>query len=144
MATVQQFLFETLRADSDVYAIVDSGADARIWTAYNPQTQKLPCIVYTLITDEHGHHQTGVDTIGDSTYDIDCYAATALAAMALGDTVRRCLDRWRGTYSTLWIRLVVYQGQIQSYINPIDASDAGRHVVSQTYRVVYKTVAPKQ
>ena len=85
-------LYTHLTGNSSVAALVGT----RIYPVTLPQDPVLPCITYQVVAEPRVHALDGASAPMPYV-QIDCWAATYLAAGGLADVVSGVLDSFRGT-----------------------------------------------
>lgn len=86
-----------LLGDSEIAATVTAGSVTRLYPILLPQGITLPSIVYSLITEGTDYHMQGPSGLVQVRMQIDCWALTADAAVALANLVKDRLSGLRGT-----------------------------------------------
>ncbi len=71
----------------------------RIYPLRMPQKQVLPSIVLTRIVGGRDAHLRGSGSLAHPLYQVDCWAATHAAALALGKLCRLRLAGYQGTWT---------------------------------------------
>ena len=117
---------------------VGSGTSARIFPGNVPQGQSLPAIRFNRIATVYSEHLGGVTTLVEAVVQVDAYAATHDTAIALGECVRASLQDWRDLSLTPGIYGTYEDSHDATYEEPVDASDVGRWVVSQDFRIIHE------
>lgn len=89
----------------------------------------LPYIVYQFIGAEHQRHMLAGAGFTSRLVQFDIYAATALEADTLMETLRENLDNYKGNMGTdnLFIRGAFLESERDDLIDPVDASQTGKH-----------------
>lgn len=122
-----------LEADSDVLAITST----RIYPGHLKQDATLPAITYRIISDIPENHITGAGELTTARIQLDCYAATYAAAMALKEKVRLAIDGVTGDYGTEEICDCNLEGTHDFQEQPVDGSDSWRYGFSLDFLVSY-------
>jgi len=85
---MEEALRTHLASDAGVSSLV---SDRIVWSS-RPQGEALPCIVLHRITGARDYHLMGRSGLVESLVQIDCWAATWLAAKGVGRAVVDALD----------------------------------------------------
>jgi hypothetical protein len=96
MKDIRPGLFAFLAADSVVGALVTAGGITRIYPLRLPQGVRLASLVYTRVSGQGDYAMAGVTGYARPRYQIDAWAPTADAAVALANAVRDALDGFKG------------------------------------------------
>ena len=138
MSSIEQVIYEKLNDEADgIDDHVGSSTSARIFPGNVPQGQALPAIRYNRISTTYNTHLNGVTGLAETTFQIDAYAATYDTAIALGECIRASLQDYRDLDADPQVDGTLEEGHYTTYDEPIDASDVGRWLVSQDFRVFF-------
>lgn len=128
---IEQALFERLRDDAGVFAVVAG----EVFPVIIPQGHKLPCVVFSLIS------QTRTETVCDiassviGEYQIDSCSKNYFEAKTLADAVRVCLNNFTGPMglgATLVDRITLLTAQ------DLVEGEPGMYRVAQTFEIFYQ------
>lgn len=136
-ANVRAALRQYLLADAPIAAIVGT----RVYPSRMPQGEVRTSIVYTRVSEVGDHHLSGPSGLTRTRVQIDSWAQTIDAAVALADAVKECLDGFRGSVqwdenspgNAVTVQGVFFDGSRDLYD---DASKLNR--VSQDYIIAYE------
>ena len=107
-----------------------------------PQKRKegygLPAITIQTVSHRHEQHMTAAAGIANATIQIDCWAASAIAARTVADEVRAELDGYTaaaGKMGAVDVRRVSLINESDNYNTAGDGSDAGTYRIIQDYSI---------
>lgn len=100
MKDIRPGLFAFLAADSVIGALVTSGGISRIYPVRLPQGVLLTSIVYTRISGQGDYTMSGASGYTRPRYQIDAWAKTTDAAVALANAIKDALDGFSGAIGT--------------------------------------------
>ena len=115
---------------------------ANVFTGRSDQGQALPRINITRISGGQEHDLDGAAANANPRIQIDCRAATDVAADALADAVRNMLDGYTGTMGTHSIDVAVLDNRLDLDEPAIDGSDNNTYCVIQDYLIRYTEPIP--
>lgn len=94
----------------------------RIYPLRLPQAERQTSIVYTRISGQGDHHNTGPSGLTQLRLQIDCWAPSIAAATALANLVKERIDGFRGTMPDtnspplqMVVRGVFFDGEREDY-----------------------------
>lgn len=124
--------------DLRTYLLADTAVAALIGTRLYPdaleQGCELPAAVYQVISRTHVQHLQGITTAGTVRVQIDCYAATRLAADAVAEAIVAALRLLAATPAAIGAGTFVgdleIQGPRSEATGPDDGSDEWEYVAS--------------
>lgn len=93
---LEESLFDKLSKDTSVKALVAS----RVYPIRLPQKVTLPCLTYQRISTPRVHTHDLAGGTAHPRIQITCWDDDPKGCKALADTVRTCLDGFRGTMGT--------------------------------------------
>lgn len=131
-------LYARLGAVSGVTDLVST----RIYPLVAPQNASLPLVVVNRIGEIHEHHTTAAAGIARASMQIDCWAATLDAAVAVGDAVRAALDGWSGTSASIVVRSVTLNDRDESMEPPQDGEEFGDYRSRLDFTCWYQVSVP--
>lgn len=102
MSTIEEAIVKVL-SDSTT---VGAQAGDRIYPSVIPQGGTVPAVTYQLISDPHIRALDGVDVLVPARFQINCWAATYIAACNLDTVVREVLDDFSGTILGVVIHII--------------------------------------
>lgn len=94
MKDLRPALRALLLADASVSALVGG---ARVYAGLVPQGVTSPSVVQNLISEGSDYHMAGSSGLGQARVQVDCWATTPDAAVALANAVMDLLSGYRGT-----------------------------------------------
>lgn len=97
MKDIRPALRAVLLADTAVLAAITTSGVSRMYPGVLPQGETRPTIVHNLITEGTGYHMQGDDGLVQERVQIDCWAQSQDAAVALANLVFDRLSGYRGT-----------------------------------------------
>jgi Protein of unknown function (DUF3168) len=97
MKDIRAGLRALLIGDATILATVGGNPSPRIYPGVLPQGQTQTSIVQNLITEGSDYHMQGGSGLGQARVQIDCWATTQDAAVALANMVFDRLSGHRGT-----------------------------------------------
>ncbi len=134
-ATAEQAIMTRLVADTGVSAIVGQ----KIYPHSAPQSVDMPYIVYQRIDATHEHNMLGGSGLYTARIQIDMYALSYSAVLALAQAVRTALQGYRGYVTvgtdTVKIGMCHLAGDQEFYIDPQDSSQKGIYRLMHDYMV---------
>ena len=96
---IEDEIYSMLSGDGNITDLVST----RIYPQVREQADGLPAITYQMISQLHGHDLMGNNGLVEARLQINCFAATILAAAQLADIVKNSLSGF-------------YAGNIQSIL----------------------------
>lgn len=99
MKDVRKALRAILLGDGVINAAITDGSVKRIYPGILPQGITDQSIVYTLVTEESDYHMQGSSHLMQDRIQVDCWAQTPDAAVALANLVKDELSGFSGTVS---------------------------------------------
>ncbi len=129
-------VYQLLRDDAGVSALIGSGASARVYPQLLPHGQTLPACVFQMVDVDPVHASGTTVALRAAEYQITCYASTYEAAVGLADQVRDALSRHSGTVDGTVIQEVFYEQEQDTY--EFDTSKFGRLM---RFRIWYEGAA---
>ena len=94
----------------------------RIHQGYAPTGSSLPYIVIHALGGTPHHHIGAASKIGETTLQLDVYAATGASRDALAEAIRNAADGWAGSSLSVDIRTII----LDPPANSVEGRDAGR------------------
>jgi len=88
MDSIEQTIFELLSSDESLVAIVGD----RIYPNYVPKGRLLPAVTYQRIGGAGDYNIEGRSDVGECLFQVNGWASTYEAAVALSDAIIECLD----------------------------------------------------
>lgn len=111
--------------------LADAGVSAlttRVYNGYAPVSATQPYgVLHSIGGSPHGH-MANAAAIGESTMQLDWYAASATSRAALDEATRNAADGWSGSSGSVSIRRII----LDSPAHSIEGLDSGRE--SPTFR----------
>lgn len=96
---IEDEIYSMLSGDGNITDLVST----RIYPQVREQADGLPAITYQMISQLHGHDLMGNNGLVEARLQVNCFAATILAAAQLADIVKNSLSGF-------------YAGNIQSIL----------------------------
>lgn len=97
-------IFGILSVDAGVTAICST----RIFPDVAAQGTSFPFAVYNITRLAPSDTKSGVSTLDEERYDINCVSATYSEAIALSEAIRTALDRYSGTVSGVEVQSIQF------------------------------------
>jgi len=85
---IETEIYTMLSGDGNITDLVST----RIYPQVREQSDGLPAITYQMISQLHGHDLMGNNGLVEARLQINCFAATILAAAQLADIVKNSLS----------------------------------------------------
>jgi hypothetical protein len=118
------------------------GSTGAIYPDRLPQSHTLPAIVYYTISEVPEHHMTGASPLTMYRLQLDCYAATRVAADGLAEATRDAADGYRGTMGSEYVQTCHLDSSRSDADDPRDASDSYRYIKQQDWILALTETAP--
>jgi hypothetical protein len=124
MTTIYSALYDEMRDDIGIAAIVGAGTLARIFPGIPPPDATAPFISFRRINYLRLESFSGPSTLAKPTFQIDCWGSSNESMVALSEAVRGLLDGFRGDMGSdnIVVRRAFLIGQND---DPEDPSDGG-------------------
>jgi hypothetical protein len=122
-----------------------SGITSRIRLSRSEQSDSLPRVVIHQIDGDHKHHMTAATGKAIGRFQIDCHAATPIAAEALAEAVRQALDGFRGEMNSgTFVSMCHLIDERTDYTPPHEGghADKGVDTVQLDYRIGWTVSVP--
>ena len=122
--TIYNALFDEMRDDAGVNAIVGSGANARVFPGIPPPDATAPFISFRRISYMREETLAGPTTLAKPIFQIDCWGSDNETMVDLSEAVRALFDGFRGNMGdgNIVVRRMYLTGQND---DPEDPSDGG-------------------
>lgn len=117
-----------LLAHAPISAIVA----ARVFPVVLPQGERAASIVYTRVSGFGDHHTEGASGLSRPRVQIDAYAPTHDAAVALADLIKERIDGYRGLMGAVRVQGVFFVDERENY-----QADVDLHRMSRDYLIFY-------
>lgn len=129
---IRRGLRQYLLDDASIAAIVSD----RVYHVRMPQGNRLPCIVFTRISDQPDNHMQGPSGLAKPRVQVDSWAVDGDTAAQLADLVKERLDGSRGQW--LWgedspEEALVVQGVFPLYLRDYYDDDSQMYRVGRDY-----------
>lgn len=125
MATAEQAIRARLASDTSVAAIISS----KLYPQSAPQGTALPYGIYSRVDAIHEHNMRAASGVYKARVQVDWYAASYSAVIALAEAGRNALQGFRGAVSvgseSVKIRTCHLALEQDGYLNPDDSSQKG-------------------
>ena len=124
MTTIYDALYDEMRDDATIGAIVGTGTNAKAFPGIPPPNATAPFISFRRISYTRVESYTGPTTLTRPTFQIDCWGSTNETMVSLSEAVRGLLDGFRGNMGddNIVVRRATLVGQND---DPEDPSDGG-------------------
>ncbi len=124
MPTITDALFDEMRDDAGVNAIVGSGNDTRVFPGIPPPDATAPFVSFREISYFRAETLAGPTTLAKPTFQIDCWGSDNETMVALSEVVRALFDGFRGNMGddNVVVRRMYLTGQNN---DPEDPTDGG-------------------
>jgi hypothetical protein len=124
MTTIYDALYDEMRDDAGLNAIVGSGVDARVYPGIPPPDATAPFVSFRRINYERINEMTGPTTLAKPRFQIDCWGSNNEEMVSVSEAVRALFDGFRGTMGDdlIAVRRMNLVGQDD---DPEDPADAG-------------------
>jgi len=124
MTTIYDALYDEMRDDAGVSAIVGTGTNARIYPGIPPPDATAPFVSFRRISYLRINELTGPTTLAKPTFQVDCWGSNNETMVSLSEAVRGLLDGFRGNMGddNIAVRRADLVGQND---DPEDPSDGG-------------------
>lgn len=110
---------------------------ARVYADFAPEKAAFPHIVFTQIRGGEIQNLSSVSELASETFQFDVYSQDADECDIVGQAVRLDLQRWRGTYSSIFVRNSFLLRCGDSYDGPSDGSDLPQYRFSLDFDIWY-------
>lgn len=138
-ATLRAALYARLLDSAALAAVVGD----RVFHARIPQRKDFPAVVFTTPSRSYGHNLGGGDGTSTANVQVDCWAATAVAAEEAAEAVRLAFQGFRGRVGSVEFTacLVDDVGEIVTQDSPGKDAWTYRHLlmIDATHRVSIPT-----
>jgi len=111
----------------DVFDLVGS----RIYPNVATQKSAFPFIVYTVTGVDPNDTKDGVSTVDGNSFMVLCYSETYTQVADLAQKVRVALDRKSGTYNTIEVQSIQYEGSSEHF--DVKGDNRGIYVQSLSF-----------
>lgn len=116
-----------------IFSLLTSVNTAKVYPAVAPQGEKLPLIVYNILSNVPTGKKDGVSPLDTFRVQVSIFAQTYTAACTLAASVRTALDGQRGTHGTVLIDHIVFSSENDGYTEGTD-----EYMIVQDYFVRVK------
>ena len=99
-------IYNILSNDSDITSLVST----RIFPLVAPQSTEFPFILYDVDENNPSDTKDGVSKLDTIQSTVSCYAKSYSEACDIADKIRTALDRVSGTYNTIRIQSIQFDG----------------------------------
>jgi len=114
----------------------------RIYPAALPQNADLPAIVYHVMGGSPDDVLTGSSGSYRASVDLDCISTNHITTNNLAEQVRLLIQGYFGAMGTEQVNAARLTGRFENYLNPIDGSDVGKHVVALNFDITHNQTIP--
>ena len=122
-------IYNILRNDSGVEALVVD----RIYPNVTKTRTAFPFIIYDVSADSPGDTKDGVSTLDSVSVMVSGYSKTYTQASDLAAAIRTALDRVSGTYNTIVVQSIQFQGYDDLFDD--DSGDEGIYRKALNFKV---------
>lgn len=109
--SIQSAVYERLTTHSGTAALVG----ARVYPQVLPQTPTYPAITYQRVSGGNMQSLAGPTGLGHPRVQIDCWAKTQAAVLALAKQVRIAFDGWNGSAGGVTVRACMFDQERDFY-----------------------------
>ena len=120
-------IYNILANDSDVTDITST----RIYPNVAKQSTTFPFLVYQTTGIDPNDTKDGVSTVDGNSFEVLCFADTYTEAVDLAQKVRVALDRKSGTYNTIEVQSIQYEGSSEHF--DVKGDNRGIYVQSLSF-----------
>ena len=138
MADIGLGLRTYLLTKSTVTAIIGT----RIYPSNLPQNATLPALVYDVFTGHPDDVLTGSSGSFTASVDVECISLNHITSNDLAEQIRLVTQGYFGAMGDEQCNACRLIGRVESYENPIDGSDQGRHVVAISLEITHTQTIP--
>jgi len=130
MTKIYDALYDEMRDDAGVSAIVGSGTNARVYPGIPPPDATAPFISFRRTSYTRLNTLSGPKTLAKPTFQVDCWGSDNETMVSLAEAVRALLDGFRGDMGddNIVVRRANLVGQND---DPEDPSDGGGNDVNR-------------
>jgi len=130
-----------LKDDATIAGLVST----RIRLSRADQRDTIPYITINRLSGSRFHNATAASGMAIPTFQIDCWGATPILAIAVADAVREAIDGFKGTMgsggNTANVRTCWLEGE--PYLHEPQKGDGiGAHGVAMTFDIMHKETVP--
>ena len=122
-------IYDILTNDSAVVAI----AEQRVYPNVTKTKTIFPFIIYDISGDSPGDTKDGVSTLDSVSVMVSGYSKTYTEASDLAAAIRTALDRVSGTYNTIAIQSIQFEGYDDLFDD--DSGDEGIYRKALNFKV---------
>ena len=129
MTTIYDALFDEMKGDAGINAIVGTGDDSRIFPGIPPPDATAPFISFRRISYLRLNALSGPQALARPTFQVDCWANNNEDMVTLSEAVRSLLDGFRGDMGddNIRVRRSNLVGQNDDPENPTDGGGVDIH-----------------
>lgn len=109
-STIESAIYTKLAADPVVSSLVST----RIFPNVIPQGESMPAIAYQMISGAREHTTDGPEGLCQARFQVTCWAGTYSEAKQLSEAVRKELDGYRGTVSSVVIDSILLENELDA------------------------------
>jgi len=120
-------IYNILANDSDVTDITST----RIYPNVAKQSTTFPFLVYQTTGVNPNDTKDGVSTVDGNSFEVLCFADSYTDSVDLSTKVRVALDRKSGTYNTIEVQSIQYEGSSEHF--DIQGDNRGIYVQSLSF-----------
>lgn len=114
----------------------------RIYPTVLPQNATLPAIVFDVFGGTPDDVLTGSSGSFRAVVDIECISTNHITSNDLAEQVRLVTQGYFGAMGDEQVNASRLFSRSETYVQPIDGSDVGRHVVSITFEMTHNQTIP--
>jgi hypothetical protein len=114
----------------------------RIYPTILPQNATLPAIVFDVFGGTPDDVLTGSSGSFRAVVDLECISANHITSNDLAEQVRLVTQGYFGAMGDEQINAARLLSRSENYVQPIDGSDVGRHVVSISLEITHNQTIP--
>jgi len=122
MTTIYDALYDEMRDDAGISALVGTGTSAKVFPGIPPPDATAPFISFRRISYIRAETLAGPTTLTRPTFQIDCWGNNNEGMVALSEAVRALLDGFRGNMGddNVVVRRAYLVGQNDDPEDPVD------------------------
>mgnify|MGYP003627568974 CR=1 FL=1 len=114
----------------------------RIYPTVLPQNATLPAIVFDIFGGTPDDVLTGSSGSFRAVVDLECISTNHITSNDLAEQVRLVTQGYFGAMGDEQVNASRLFSRSETYVQPIDGSDVGRHVVSITFEITHNQTIP--
>lgn len=109
----------------------------RVYANFAPEGATLPHIVFNQIRGDEEQNLSSVSELAKETFQFDVYSNDADECDIVGQALRLDLQRWRGTFDSIFVRNALLVRAGDSYDGPNDGTDLPQYRFTLDFDIWY-------